>query len=587
MIKFSTGSFAIDHTMQIWQADESFYSYISYDSSYSLLKCVHPQDLPRIRSAVEELSSQDTNMVAFRLKNRDGEYHWILAEMENEAAGDSSLGPYIRVNIQDIQTLKEEIAEIKDEGRKSDLYLELSNEVFFQYCQDADQFMIFRNDEQTVYLYRGTLDEWKQEAVSLSEADCEGIDQFCNMLKGNWQSFELEIALPEKDHGQIRKARYAAKVRRYANFFDKVWMLGCLLPIGDAKNRDSVSLVNVDRDSTTGLLSKKTIIDYCKSLIDRKQKSDFYLCVVDLDDFKNVNDTFGHLFGDEVLATTADIIKNAVGSYGVAGRIGGDEMVFIVENVEENAQLRGILRSIRSGIEWSYKDKLKGMSLTCSIGAAHYPDNADNYDDLFQLADKMLYHAKQKGKNRYVIYTPEIHGNTASESALKEEKHPVGLKQDKDSLVLGLIDLLLKKQAMPYATVLEQVGGAFDLSEIGVFYGNEDGMAMVCSWCRGVPEKQKIEYCKEEAFQNLFNHNGIAVINDMKMLEGVCNDTYNYLNGRGVTAAVIYRMQTGSHSGYVTFFKDIALARKWTSSDSAYLNFIGKIMLLKFIPKST
>ncbi len=578
MMNFNTGSFAIDRTMQIWQADESFYSYIGYDSFYSLLKCVYPQDLQRVRNAIEELSTQEYNVSTFRLKNRDGEYHWVLADMRNEAKREDGQEPYIRFNIQDIENLKQEIAKIQDEGRKRGMYLELSEEIFVQYCQETNQFMIFRNDVQTVYLYRGTLDEWKQEAAVLPEKDFEGIGQFCDKLKGTMKYFEMEIVLPEKEKEKVRKARYTAKVRRYVNFFDKVWMLGCLVPIGGVRNRGNNAALTVERDSTTGLLSKKSIIDYCKSLVERRQGANFYLCVVDLDNFKNINDTYGHLFGDRVLAVTADVIKDAVKGYGVAGRIGGDEMVIVVENVEETTQLRGILRSIRSGIEWSYKDKLDGRSLTCSIGAAHYPDNADNYDDLFRLADKMLYRAKEKGKNRYVIYTPEIHGGLLDEGNRDEVKYLGGMKQDRESLILGLIDLLLKKQVLPFGMALEQIGEAFMLSEVGVFYGTDEKTALNYSWRRTLEEKQVMPYSQEDNFQKLFNHNGLAVVDDIKLLEGVCNDTYHYLSGRGVTAAVFYRMSGGKHAGYVTFFKDVAMARKWTDSDKAYLNFIGKIM---------
>lgn len=116
------------------------------------------------------------------------------------------------------------------------------------------------------------------------------------------------------------------------------------------------------------------------------------------------------MFGDEILKAVATIIKNTIQQHGVAGRIGGDEFLVILEDVDSEKLLRNMLRSIRANIQWLYKEKLNSFQLGCSMGVACYPKDALDYDTLFKLADYSLYLAKNKGKSRYIIYDSKLHG---------------------------------------------------------------------------------------------------------------------------------------------------------------------------------
>lgn len=102
------------------------------------------------------------------------------------------------------------------------------------------------------------------------------------------------------------------------------------------------------------------------------------------------------MFGDEVLCKVADILRDAVGSRGLCGRIGGDEMFIIMEGLNDNEGIRNVLRTIRNNTKWLYHDDPRNIKITCSIGSATYPNDAKNYDELFKIADKVLYLAKEK-----------------------------------------------------------------------------------------------------------------------------------------------------------------------------------------------
>jgi diguanylate cyclase (GGDEF)-like protein len=165
-------------------------------------------------------------------------------------------------------------------------------------------------------------------------------------------------------------------------------------------------------DPLTGLYNKAAIKEMAIDALANSDGDVITYVMLDLDHFKEVNDTYGHMFGDEVILNAARIIKEIVGKKGDVGRVGGDEFFIVLKGVGSDLEeLRPVLRAIRSQIEWAYKGKLGGIKLTTSIGCASSPKDALNYDDLFKLADRCLYIAKAKGRNRFIIYTREIHGS--------------------------------------------------------------------------------------------------------------------------------------------------------------------------------
>ena len=98
---------------------------------------------------------------------------------------------------------------------------------------------------------------------------------------------------------------------------------------------EDVSIQDELRDAGTELLNKKAITNYAKKLIDKRVNHKVTIAIIDIDDFKTINDTYGHMFGDEVLRDVAQILREAVGRNGMCGRIGGDEMFIVMEHFED------------------------------------------------------------------------------------------------------------------------------------------------------------------------------------------------------------------------------------------------------------
>ncbi|MBQ9134938.1 MAG: GGDEF domain-containing protein [Lachnospiraceae bacterium] len=174
------------------------------------------------------------------------------------------------------------------------------------------------------------------------------------------------------------------------------------------KSRDVSSVV----DSLTGLISRRYMLEFIQDLIEKKIP--FSLALLDLDNFKFINDTYGHKTGDGVLSEVASDLIKYLEDYGVAGRYGGDE--FLIVNFKYLSYDE--LKVFYTGIYYDYNVLRKNIHLgeyepfiTGTLGSATFPADAQDYETLFGLADKTLYRGKTKGRNCYIIYVEEKHKN--------------------------------------------------------------------------------------------------------------------------------------------------------------------------------
>ena len=165
-------------------------------------------------------------------------------------------------------------------------------------------------------------------------------------------------------------------------------------------------------DPLTGVISRRYTFDFVHALIEAE--TPFTFGILDLDNFKFVNDVYGHTAGDLVLEQVAQGFSEYMDGYGLVGRYGGDE--FLMVNLRDRAyadKKAFMVAMYESGRVVRRHIALEGCSpfITGTIGCATYPDDADNFDDLFSLIDKTLYRGKTKGRNCYIIYVEEKHKN--------------------------------------------------------------------------------------------------------------------------------------------------------------------------------
>ncbi len=158
-------------------------------------------------------------------------------------------------------------------------------------------------------------------------------------------------------------------------------------------------------DGLTGLYLKRYFIEKLHSEIERvkRYKTDFYIMMLDIDFFKKVNDTYGHLTGDKVLKETAKIISGTVRPGDIVARYGGEEFVVILPAISRQ-KVFDIAQDIRKTVESTvFKEKNSTFHITISIGICEY-EKTKKINTLIDNVDKALYEAKNSGRNKVVIY---------------------------------------------------------------------------------------------------------------------------------------------------------------------------------------
>lgn len=136
-----------------------------------------------------------------------------------------------------------------------------------------------------------------------------------------------------------------------------------------------------------------------------RYKTELNLIMIDLDHFKNINDTYGHVTGDNVLIKVAGTIRQQVRSFDIAARFGGEEFAIILPETEKVDAVR-VAERLRKTIEaLSFTASRRHFSVTVSLGVAHFLHSANITEDMFiEQADKALYYAKEHGRNQVAVY---------------------------------------------------------------------------------------------------------------------------------------------------------------------------------------
>ncbi len=192
---------------------------------------------------------------------------------------------------------------------------------------------------------------------------------------------------------------------------EKSVLIGVIETVNSAENEASDRVDT--HDAMTGLYNKPYSLTLAKESLNTKDKVS--IVMMDIDDFKTINDSYGHVFGDEVIKKLALILNEMVTNRGFAGRFGGDEFFLCLYDIESEQELRALLQGIYYHFKRAFPDKDHQFSLT--MGIAEYPRSGTNFDLLLKKADRALYIGKFKGKNRYIIYKEHIHGELSEDDS--------------------------------------------------------------------------------------------------------------------------------------------------------------------------
>lgn len=344
-------------------------------------------------------------------------------------------------------------------------------------------------------------------------------------------------------------------------------------------SKDDCLMIEANKDGLTGLLNKKITNEIVKKRINSKPDKSLQLVIVDIDNFKLINDNFGHLCGDNVLVQVAKLFTKCVENKGIVGRIGGDEFFILFESISNKDELRAILRSIRMSIEAEFKDKFDGIPITCSMGISEYPKDSDNYESLFKLADMALYIAKKKGKNRYIIYDINMHG-TLSDNKNDNSINSNSRDLDKSRIILDEIRILQDKLPDKIERSLELIGNNFALNRISFYYG--ENLPLIASWKMTSWIAEETEkngnFIYNQNFLKAFNKDNVFIINTPVILEDSFSEIFSHLKNNLIKSCVFCAMKTNNKFDGFISFEITTTDHRWSENEVNVLAIISVLI---------
>ena len=265
---------------------------------------------------------------------------------------------------------------------------------FLQSVLDSQQHIIFITDGNNIQsANKKFLDVFKNSSCFLNNIAILDNETKANLLK---------VAKKHSSIDKPAKLKIDEDEHKYFVFdISRVELSKYIICMNDVSkyNERIVELENkASIDELTSCYNKNTISDYCKYWLEIK---DFGLIVLDIDKFKNINDTYGHFIGDCILRDLSKLVKTHLHNDDLIGRFGGEEFIIAVNTSIDN--LENIANRIRVLIELKefVYDDLK-LNITVSMGCTHCSGGED-FDELFKIADEALYEAKNTGRNKVVF----------------------------------------------------------------------------------------------------------------------------------------------------------------------------------------
>lgn len=344
---------------------------------------------------------------------------------------------YIRKKIKSLNKLAKKVEKINFKKtsmlEKIDDYLEIvliSNAINKLLLQVNSFYLSQKNIIKKLVKYKKQLQNAQKVAKMASwEWDCEN-KKFESLFKkfAGFKSMEEILPLISDDESFVSRLENICKdcgsfeiIKKAGDVYLKIdaqclnqgnkkIVIGSLLDITDEiKKQERIEFLAY-HDTLTGVANRMFLKEELQCLINfsKRHHSKFALLYLDLDNFKMINDSYGHETGDRVLISVTQRLKNTIRASDILARIGGDEFVIVLTDIKSKEDVSVVAKKILEALKEPVIIENKKFNLSFSIGIAIYPVDSNDIETLFKYADIAMYKAKKEGKNRYEFINEKL-----------------------------------------------------------------------------------------------------------------------------------------------------------------------------------
>ncbi len=534
---------SIDDEYNVGVASKSFLSYFeSVDvRCLRLIDFVHPDEVSEFKAFMSGKINGVSRRI-FRLKRNTNEYRYNVVKLchEDNALKDKGYRDIEIIDIEDTVLLNEKIVSDLEKMR---LLFGMTDEYMFNYNKVTNVLKIFHYDElKRVIDYNMDIDEWSDEMLQkryVADNERGLFKAFIIALKDYNQSISTKINCSIRTHGNIIETLRFTGIYYNSSIEGEGEIIGRILSDGaTARSNEALELMDeLQYDSLTKVYNKKAITEYAINTLKENKRNRTIIVILDVDHFKSVNDTYGHMYGDKILARVGQRLKEVVGEDGVVGRIGGDEFMIVLNGINDDQMLRGVLRAMRTQIKWEFSEEFTDFMITCSIGASIYPNNGTDFEELFKKADHCLYIAKEKGRDRYVFFRDELHRESYEASVEKKDSQSISSRENKELEYLGkfFAEVAIDREKA-IRDMFAHMKTAYNIDSIDIYYG--DGLKAVYSFGADADKNDDAMYVYSSEFKEMLGNNRSINVSFLRKIMDNAPDFCTEMKKRSILSTI-------------------------------------------------
>lgn len=418
------------------------------------------------------------------------------------------------------------------------------------------------------------------------------------LLKGDKIKFKYRHIMPDQSIKWI-----VLHAKKMSQRKDGIIFQGIFTDLNDDKKIQTIAEFGTKQlnrhskiDSFTGFYNKSAMQEIIQEYLETTGKNLRHACMlIDIDNFKQINDEVGHLFGDAVLLDLSAELKKEFIDTEIIGRVGGDDFLVFFKDIQSMQQIEEKAKMVGNIFRHVYSGENQLQRIFCNIGIAFFPEHGNDYQKLFANANKALNEAKSLKQNAFKFYDEKIEHSvysnqynsvdSLSDTAAYSNKL---VDYNKKSYMLGLINIFeilfeTKDLRSGINMVLSMIGKHFDVSRVYIFENDpwDASMNLTYEWCNKSVESRIKKHDKIRFYgiakERLFYIEDLRVIEEKHSLSGA-HKLRAYWKACGIKALLQYGFsENDDFKGFIGF-DECRRTRKWTQEEIDSLMIVAKFI---------
>ena len=303
----------------------------------------------------------------------------------------------------DLHNMNDEIQRKKSELQislqKQKVIMEYTNDILIEWNSKRD-ILSFSNNVQNKFLCPILINnarEWIKTTSDIHPNDIGNVIREVQQVIDLKKEGGINVRIREKNGNYVwYQARLFVQIEEVGS---EISIIGILTDVDKQQRQIEKLLLQSSRDLLTGLYNKISTEKNIEELLRNNVNGTMYM--IDIDNFKDVNDTLGHAMGDQVIVEVANVLKGIFYKDDIIGRIGGDEFLVFCSRLENEDNIISKAEQVLQSLKRTYSDEYSSVSISVSMGVYLGTKEDKGFKDLYIKADNALYTAKERGKNQF------------------------------------------------------------------------------------------------------------------------------------------------------------------------------------------